>query len=142
MRLSLLPALFLVCIARAESPPEQLLGLWHSVSATTPEGRDITPQGGGLELQFGRDGTLVQTIVAPARGEEPIRYSGRFTFTPPDKITYAYSRAGEENTQHQRFHVDGDLATFENLDSGVITKMRRIQKSEFRTPRNIPELPK
>ena len=135
-------SLLLASTAIAESPPQQLIGLWHSVSATTPDGRDITPRGGGLELQFGRDGTLVQTIVSPAPADKPIRYSGRYTFEPPDKITYSYTRAGEENTQHQRFHVGGDLATFENLDSGVVTKMRRIQKSEFKTPRDISELPK
>jgi len=129
--------------AIAQSPAQQLVGLWHSVSATTRDGRDLTPPRGGLELEFGRDGTLAQTMASPAHtGEQPIRYRGRYTFEPPDKITYTYTRAGEENTQRQRFHINGDVVTFENLDSGVVTKMRRIKKSEFEKPRETPQLPK
>jgi len=83
MRLPFALLLLLSTTVVAQSPP-QLIGLWHSVSATTREGRDITPPGGGLELEFGRDGTLVQTIVSPAHaGADPIRYRGHYTVEPP-----------------------------------------------------------
>jgi hypothetical protein len=143
MRLAVALSVLLVTTAIAQRMPQQLVGIWHSVSATTRDGRDITPRRGGLELEFGRDGSLVQTVVSPAHaGEEPLRYRGSYTFDPPDKITYTYTRGGDENTQHQRFEINGDVATFENLDSGIITRMRRIQKSEFENPHDISEIPK
>jgi hypothetical protein len=136
-------AVLLVAQLRGDTQPFPLIGLWHSVSATTADGRDITPRGGGLELAFLPEGVLVQTVVSSSRTDnEPIRYRGRYTFQSPDKVTYSYTRGGEENTQEQRFRVDGDIATFENLESGIITKMRRIQRSEFKPPRDVPDIPK
>jgi hypothetical protein len=129
---------------RAEPPaPFPLIGLWRSVSATAPDGHDITPRSGGLEIEFLRDNIMIQTVTSPERADgKPIRVRYGYTFQPPDTLNYTYSRDGRVVTQQQRFRVDGDFVTFENVDSGIVTKMRRIQHSEFKNPKDVPELPK
>jgi len=141
MRLSFILVILLATTAIAQSPPQQLLGLWHSVSTVTGDGRNITPSRGGWEREFRRDGTLVETVLSPTdAGDKPLRYRTHYTFRQPDRIIYTLVRAGQAHTRQQRFHVNGDIATFENLESGIITKMRRIPKSEFKAPKDISDI--
>ena len=146
MRAIVIPLVILLAtFTQAQQRPEQfpLIGLWHSASAVTREGRDITPRDGGMELEFLPDNTLVETVLAPPKtGDQPVRTRYTYTFELPDSLSYTYHRGGHIYTQHQRFRVTGDSATFENLDSGIVTTMRRINKSEFKEPKDISELPK
>jgi hypothetical protein len=144
-RASLLAFILLCAIpARAEPPaPFPLIGLWRSVSATARDGHDITPRSGGLEIEFLRDNIMIQTVTFPERTDgKPIRVRYGYTFQPPDTLNYTYSRDGRVVTQQQRFRVERDFVTFENVDSGIVTKMRRIQHSELKSPKDLPELPK
>ena len=132
-------------LAQAQQRREEfpLIGLWHSVSAVTRDGRNITPREGGMELQFLPDNTVIETVSgSTTSGDQPVRMQYTYTFQPPDILSYTYHRAGGINSQHQRFRVTGDTVTFENLDSGLVTTMRRIPKSEFKPPKDIPEIPK
>jgi len=137
--------ILLSTLAQAQQRPEQfpLIGLWHSVSAVTRDGRDITPRDGGMELQFLLDNTVIETVSGSTKSDDqPVRIQYTYTFEPPDILSYTYHRAGRINSQHQRFRLTGDTVTFENLDSGLVTRMRRIPKSEFKAPKDIPEIPK
>jgi hypothetical protein len=145
MRLAVITLVLASSFARAEQSEPQfpLLGLWRTVRAVTRDGRDITPRDGAMELQFLPDHTIVETVLAPRKtGDQPVRIRYWYTFEPPDGLNYTYKRGGEILTQHQRFHVTGDTANFENVESGIVTTMRRIEKSEFPPPKDLPELPK
>jgi hypothetical protein len=137
--------ILLSTFAQAQQRSEQfpLIGLWHSVSAVTRDGRDITPKEGGMELQFLPDKTVIETVSASTKSDDqPVRTQYTYTFEAPDILSYTFHRGGRINSQHQRFRVTDDTVTFENLDSGIVTTMHRIQKSEFKAPKDIPELPK
>jgi hypothetical protein len=145
IRVSLVVFVLLCAIpARAESPaPFPLIGLWPSVSATAPDGHDITPRSGGLEIEFLWGNIMIQTVTSAERSNgKPIRVRYGYTFQRPDILNYTYQRDGRVVTQQQRFRVEGDFVTFENVDSGIVTKMRRIQHSQFTNPKDVPELPK
>jgi len=142
-RFILLAILICGSSARAGEPQFPLLGSWHSVSATAPDGRDVTPKDGGLEVEFLSDGVMIQTIASSSRAAAgPIRYRCGYIFQPPDRVDYTYTRDGQVTTQQQRFLLVGDTVTFRNLDSGIITAMRRIKHSLIQSPRQVSELPK
>jgi hypothetical protein len=143
MRLSFFLVVLFAISAIAQPSQQRLFGLWHTVSITAHDGRDITPRGGGgIEREFRSDGTLVETVLAPAQlGNRPLRYRAHYKFLQPDRIICTYFHGGQEYTREQRFHMNGDVATFENFGSGMITKMRRIPKSEFNKPKDVAEMP-
>ena len=104
MRLSFIVVILLATTAVAQSPPQELLGLWHSVSATTGDGRDITPTRGGLEREFRRDGTVIETLLSPTdTGDKPLRYQTHYTFLPQDRISRTILRAGQRRIRQERF---------------------------------------
>jgi len=126
----------LVATAFADSPPRQLLGLWHSVGVTTADSnRDITPPNGGWEREFRGDGTLIETIVSPRdTGDTPQRYRTHYTYRQPEMIMYTLIRGGQRVTKRQMVRVIRDSLMCGDYDSGVITIFRRVSKSQFRKP--------
>ena len=135
MRLSFLLIVLLATSAVADSPPQQLLGLWHSVRTETLNGRDITPPNGGWEREFRRDGTLIETIVSPRdTGNTPQRYRTHYTYHQPEMITYTLVRGGQKVTKRQMVRVIGDTAMIGDYESDIITIFRRVSKSQFRIP--------
>ena len=111
-------------------PPFPLIGLWRATAGTWPDGRDFKSQQGDLELEFVPGNVIVETRALP--NGEPVSTRFSYMFLPPDKISYTYRRPDKVVTQQERFRLQGDNLTFENLDSGIITRMRRIQHSEFK----------
>jgi hypothetical protein len=132
MRSSLIAAILLATTAIALSSPQQLFGLWRFVG--TSDSRNFSPR--GLEREFRPDGILVETLLSSREfGDRPQRYYGRYKFLQSDRIICTYSHGGQEYTREQRFYVSGDIATFQDLGSGLITKMQRIQKSGLKMPK-------
>jgi hypothetical protein len=145
MRIVVASAFIMSCVfARAQQPHDgfPLLGLWRTVSAVTRDGRDITPRDGAMELDFLPDNTVAETVLAPSKtGDQPVRIRYGYTFQPPDILNYTYKRGDHIYTQHQRIRLTGDVARLENLDSGIVSTIRRIGKSEFKAPKDLPALP-
>jgi hypothetical protein len=125
----------------ADAPaPFPLVGLWRIVSATDAEGRSPEAPVEG-EFEFRLDGVLVITAKDPAKGiNKPIRLRFRYTFKPPDVVTYTFDGSIHER---QRFKLTGDTLSFEHLDYANKTTFRRIKKTEFREePTDTQEFPK
>jgi hypothetical protein len=131
MRSLLIAAILLATTAIALSSPQQLFGLWRFVG--TSDSRNFRLR--GLEREFRLDGILVETLVSAFEfGDRPQRNQWRYKFLQSDTIVCTYFHGGQEYTRKQRFYVSDDIATFQDLGSGMITKMQRIPKSQFRTP--------
>jgi hypothetical protein len=94
-----------------------------------------------MEFEFRPANSLVVTAVSPSMGIlTPIRMYGRYTFQPPDVLTYSLTSAPIER---QRFSLVGDILTFRNLDFKITSTLQRIQKTGFKEkPKDIQGTPK
>ena len=120
-----------------ETPaPFPLIGLWRATAATWPDGCDIKSRQGEMELRFLADSVVVETVQSPSQSE-PVSTRNRYIFQSPDIITCSYKDGDKIVTYQERFRLDGDFLTFANLQSGIITKMRRVEQSEFPPPKVV-----
>jgi hypothetical protein len=131
MRSLLIAIILLATTAIALSSPQQLVGLWRFVG--TSDTRNFRMR--ALEREFQPNGILVETSISAFEfGDRPQREHWRYKFLQPDTIVCTYFHGGQEYTRKQRFYISGDIATFQDLGSGMITKMQRVRKSQFRMP--------
>lgn len=125
------------CDARPRAFP--LLGLWRVSTATTADGRS-TAGNEQMEMEFSPDGVLFVTAASPNSGiTSPVRLRFRYTFQPPDVVTYTLTGT---HVERQRFTITGDTVAFEHLDYKTTSKLRRIKKTEFtEPPKDIERFP-
>jgi len=139
--IALLLSALVVTVDGADAPPVfPLLGLWRVSAATSANGEQAAANE-QMELEFLPDGVLIITAASPASGiMAPVRMHWRYTFQPPNVVTYTLSGTPVER---QRFAVSGDSASFEHLDYKTSSRLRRIKKTEFRDqPKDIKVFPK
>ncbi|CAN5705411.1 hypothetical protein BH09VER1_BH09VER1_43630 [soil metagenome] len=122
----LLWALTMIAMKADQAFP--LLGLWRVTEAHAENGH-AAPEGEQMEMEFLPDGTLWVTSISPGKGFlTPVKLKLRYTFVPPDVVTYTFDGKA---TERQRFHLEGDELSFEHLDYKTKAKLRRIEKTEF-----------
>ena len=143
MRPTVLAMLFLVLAiipATADDLKFPLLGLWRLTSGVYTNGESVATNE-QMEFEFRPANRLVVTAVSPSMGIlTPIRMYGRYTFQPPDVLTYSLTSAPIER---QRFSLVGDILTFRNLDFKITSTLQRIQKTGFKEkPKDIQGTPK
>ncbi len=137
----------LIAIAGATSAAAEpvsafpLLGLWKVIGATAAGEVQKAGEGEQMEFLFLPEGVLTVTAISPVKNiTKPVRMQFRYTFFPPDVVTYTLDGT---ITERQRFILAGDILSFDNLDYKITSTLRRIKTTEFTEPfKEIDKFPK
>jgi len=109
-----------------------LVGLWESVAATKPDGAALDMSSGRAEFEFKPDGTLITTIGAVVDGKEKIlRTRFKYTFVPPDLMSYSVEGSDGSVKEQYKFERIGDYFIEHQVDYGTKSVFHRIEKTAF-----------